>query len=626
MNDYDKIKKSYDNNLRIAAISFNKNISFIACFLNNEYCLYPPIYDDYLKSKSKKILNNLEIKKILLHPSENIKESEMFLEFIIKYCEPKRQKIKFSKLSLDQINVLQILRCHLNHQVFFESVNKNIIGYIDKYPVKLVNDNTSTYVEIYHLYNLNLLGKNSELLQYTITSFGKEILESWIKAPLNNIEDLKKRKLIQDEIISFIPKIKKLLKKCKIKKIEKKVNFKKLKNAMKSALILSKLLNSTIKLENQKKYKKVYKILKIFENNSIIKGVDTGLDKLIQTFQNIPIILNEISYSIYKKHRINCKIVFIPEIGFLIETDSNIGTPVMIIKDKKYFKSNEMKNLDFKIGKIYEKIKEKTVKTNLKIEQKILKINFNYFYNFIGEIDAYCALLCSSLSFKGYYPLYFNTSTEFMNHYSLYKSKNPDNLHSIELDLDHHIFIKGLEKYSKIKLLKNSIILDDYDIIKFLAKNLILGQIGCKINCEYAQFKIFDKIFIKIDDEKIDIKKSSFLKELEALNAVLMKIDSRSICLIQDVGHYTDLEFGYGLFKTTCDYLNNSTIIISTKHIVKEEISGYQKYYCVDKEDKKEIIEHKLEDTKIYDEQKLLSADFIEIINIVKKDLNQNKK
>lgn len=549
------IEQQTIKDISCASILMKDDKTYLVVFQCCEYFVYSPIYDDYIKSKTKRLINMLGVKELVLSSNANENDVEMFLEYSLSFWVVKRGGIKSTVLSSPQSSCLQILMSYLKHNTFVEYKNDNIIGYIDRFKVKNIKNQNIAFVNEKYLQQLNLIGSTSDLINGTVTRFGRHIITSWIKEPLNFIEEIEARRFIQNEMSVYLQRLKKLLRRCKMATFKTNINFRKLKTAIKSSLVIKKMVGSVIPFKNDKIYKRVYRILKLFDNNSIRKGTDPTLDRLIQIYQNIPLVLNDMANSISTKYNMRCNIVYFPEMGFFIETEVNITNPIMKIKDKNYFKTVETEDLDIKIGEIYEKIKERTVRITFKIEQKILRSNFKYFYNFIGEVDAFCSIINYSSSFEGCFPKLLKDC-----------QKTPEcDIQNASLKLKNQsvVYIKSSGDFRSIKLAKNSIILNDSDIVRFMSKIILLTQIGSKVNCEYAEIKVFNNIYIKLDDfHNSTIKESSFLREILDLKEIVESFDENSICLVQDLSQYTNLEFGCSLFETYLDYSKRSTIII----------------------------------------------------------------
>lgn len=93
-------------------------------------------------------------------------------------------------------------------------------------------------------------------------------------------------------------------------------------------------------------------------------------------------------------------------------------------------------------------------------------------------------------------------------------------------------------------------------LMRQIAINVILGQIGCYVPAKYASLPIFDNIFSRIGSYDDLLKsKSTFLVECEEIKHALTFATPNSLCLIDEFGRGTSTFDGTAIAKSVLDFM-----------------------------------------------------------------------
>lgn len=96
-------------------------------------------------------------------------------------------------------------------------------------------------------------------------------------------------------------------------------------------------------------------------------------------------------------------------------------------------------------------------------------------------------------------------------------------------------------------------------IMRQIAVNVILGQMGCFVTARQAILPIFDNIYSRIGSyDDLLRSKSTFLVECEEIKCALTNATPQSLCLIDEFGRGTSTFDGTAIAKCVLDhFLNN---------------------------------------------------------------------
>lgn len=521
-----KILSIYTENLKVAICTFD----------GNKYEVFSLFYDNFSLTKSLKWIEDFKPTKIIASVSVIFQETlnSLFKNDIV-YIQVKSKPFNIIQ-SINKIEntVIKMLSVYLNHSPITNIENPNIIGYVGEYPLTKIDLN-GFYLDEYINTNILDFKKLTMLIKGTITSFGRHTMLQWIIHPLINPEDIIKRRTVINNIACNIPRLIKLLKKCKTNCFNKKISFFKLKILIKSTLIISKLLKDKITLENKKRYIKLYKILRIFNKDGILKGKNKRYDDLKDLISRLPNILETTAKKLSTKYMNPISIVYFPGSGFYIEEYYPVNNYEFSIKDSFYIKNEEMKRLDAKFGDPYEQLNAIETSISIKVIEKIQKIKLADIYDFLGNIDGYVALYM--------YTEGINVNiTENMSYF----------------------------KYKDMYFHGKSLFLTQINMIE-LIEMIVINQIGGKIDHSSIEFPIFDKLLFKLQSsEKTSNFNGMFQNEILQLSKIYKKTNDKTLCIFDKIAEATNPQEGIMIFSSFIKLISPKMIIVHSNYEISD--------------------------------------------------------
>ena len=94
-------------------------------------------------------------------------------------------------------------------------------------------------------------------------------------------------------------------------------------------------------------------------------------------------------------------------------------------------------------------------------------------------------------------------------------------------------------------------------LMRQICINTILGQIGCYVAAEAAEFTIVDRIFTRIGiNDRLVLAKSSFFIEMEDMNLMSQYATEDSLCVVDELGRGTDALQGTAIASSFMEMLS----------------------------------------------------------------------
>lgn len=118
-------------------------------------------------------------------------------------------------------------------------------------------------------------------------------------------------------------------------------------------------------------------------------------------------------------------------------------------------------------------------------------------------------------------------------------------------------------------------------LMRTLATNIILAQIGCYVAADHFEISPFDKIFTRIGaSDKLEEHKSTFFIEMEETQTIIQNATKRSLALIDELGRGTSTYDGYSIAASILDYLVTKidcmTIFATHYQFIKDDIKNIE--------------------------------------------------
>ncbi|KAJ2085624.1 MutS protein msh4 [Coemansia sp. RSA 986] len=99
---------------------------------------------------------------------------------------------------------------------------------------------------------------------------------------------------------------------------------------------------------------------------------------------------------------------------------------------------------------------------------------------------------------------------------------------------------------------------------------VIMAQIGCLVPAKKAVFKVFDKLFVRMNnDDNIIANESTFLREMHDISYILCNYDQHSLIAIDELGRSTNTREGKAICRAICEeFLDCSTTVFLSTHFL----------------------------------------------------------
>ena len=467
---------------------------------------------------------------------------------------------------------------------YLQDSHKKQLTHINK--LTTINDNSYLMMDRFTISNLELIdskfsgGKSLlDVIDKTITPMGSRLLRRWLCFPSIDLDEIKFRHNIVEELINlsstnFSEKYKSIIdiERVMSKITNYKVNPRELIN-LKLSLIeineIKKILNNNSKNLKllSKKIKDSKEVVNIIEKNisnnapvninkgnSIKNGINKSLDNFRNIFNNSKIHLqNILEREIENTGISSLKISFNSVFGYYLEVTNvhkdkvpeNWIRKQTLVNAERYI-TDELKEYESKILIAEEKIKELEFYEYNKVVNEI--IPFTSKIQDIAKVVAYSDCLLS----------FAETSTTF--NYSKPNINKSENFNVV--DARHPVIEHTLEESKSY--IPNSINLNktDQQILMITGPNMsgksailrqtalisILAQIGSFVPAKKLNMGFFDKIFTRVGaSDNISQGESTFMVEMLEAASIVNNLSDRSLILLDEIGRGTSTYDGISI-------------------------------------------------------------------------------
>lgn len=512
----------------VAAICNDHSRIAVCVFNGSKYILHPVFYDDFSLSRSVKILDAYMCPLVA-------SLSEIFQEAFkaqhrdgVTYMHSTSRSSTFKCVGKLENTAIRLLATHMSHLPLVHVESDSIVGYAGEYAIeKGVSD--AFFIDEYVISNIKAFSRLNTLKKNTVTSFGRQCMLRWIMEPLTSEDAISGRRTVLDQMASKIPKIQKLLKKCRVNCFNKELDLFRLRRLMKSALTIHKLLRGVVRLQHGGRYLRLYRILRIFGRDGIVPGKDSRLDELWKIVGRVPSILEAVAKRLAGKYQVPLSCVYIPGGGFFVECTEAIHPPAFRIKDKLYIKCDEMTDLDGKFGDPYEQINAREIRISSKVIHKIRKMRLSYLYDFIGAVDSHVSL-------------YLSAEGKFS---------------AISTELD--TFTCTGTRFDR-----RSIFLGEFNM-NALIETVVLNQIGAQVEGSRGILPLFVRLIFK-PRNKDEEGSSTFQNEIIHLSSLYRYSNEGTLVILEGVAESTAPAQGVRIFGEICGKIAARFLVVSTSY------------------------------------------------------------
>ena len=233
------------------------------------------------------------------------------------------------------------------------------IGTIGKYKVLKHNLNDFLYIDYNTIQDLRLKEDLFLKINFTKTIYGKKQLLRHMLFPFKKKIEILQRQKQLNEIMNI--SLTAFLKKIKGIEPDGVLNIYKLPLLLNSVIDIHEMLkNTSIGFKSIKHVKQLSTLVDIFDEKELKPGLFPEYDQLQTFYLNLPQYLSKIAKNITKDISIDLNIIYMPQIGYLIELNRNIDIEKLVcdipdefLNEKKCTAANAMENSLFTESETY---------------------------------------------------------------------------------------------------------------------------------------------------------------------------------------------------------------------------------------------------------------------------------
>lgn len=576
-------------------------------------------FDKYIEEFEKSnYFNNIKISVL-----PEIKKAK---EYLKKY---------FNIVSLESFglnnydNAVDISTIVLDYVVDLQKNNElpfDKIQYIGNEEIMELNIITQRNLDIIENINdKNTKGSLLWVLDECMTSMGTRLLKKYLKNPLLNVAQIRKRQknvgyfienvLLREEVrekLKNVYDVERIIGKL-ILNTENARDLISLKTSIRKSFEIMKILsgNDIFDIE-AKKLLEVYKLIDgaieeeppftIREGGIIKRGYNAELDELHEIANKGKDFILEIENRERERTGIKTlKIKYNKVFGYFIEiSKSNID-----LVPEDYIRKQTLSNAERYIVADLKEYEEKVLNAKDKIEN----LEYYLFKNVTDTIKEYRAVLQQLSEKISYLDVITNFShIAVKNSYILPEVNEGE---EIEIIAGRHPIVEKLIPAGEF--VKNNIVFDDKrqliiltgpnmsgksTYMKQVALIIIMAHIGSYVPANYAKIGIVDKIFTRIGaSDDLVTGQSTFMLEMSEVANIVNSATKKSFIILDEIGRGTSTFDGISIATSITEYIHDNigakTIFATHYHELtqlEEQLQNAENYRIEVKEDEKEIL------------------------------------
>lgn len=511
----------------------------------------------------------------------------------------------------------------------------NSLKYINK--IKLLNESKNMVLDASTLRNLEILknikndskkGTLLSVLDKTSTAMGGRLLKKWIKEPLLDKNEIEKRlntvecfiddSIYREELMIFLKGI------LDLERLTTKVNHGSanardllaIKNTLKQVPFIKQVLNKFSSgndfIEHLKSMDCCEELLNILElaileepsavvreGNMIKPEFDPELKQLHDIKNNSKKIILEIEEREKNRTGIrNLRIKYNRVFGYYIE----VSKSYLNLVPENYIRKQTTVNAERFINEELKEIEEKIINS----QEKIVEIEYNIFQNIVKKVvgetkklqdlSDKIAMMDVLLSFAkiSLENNYVRPEIKEQGVILLEKSRHP------VIELIEHDFVPNdicLDD-KQIMLITGPNMAGKSTVMRQVALNVMMAQIGCFCAAQKASLPMVDKIFTRVGAyDDLVMGQSTFMVEMIETGNILNNSTEKSLIILDEIGRGTSTFDGVALAWSIAEYIYNNikakTMFATHYHVLNklaEEYDNVNNYNILIKENNDEII------------------------------------
>ncbi|KAJ1719462.1 MutS protein msh4 [Coemansia erecta] len=301
-------------------------------------------------------------------------------------------------------------------------------------------------------------------------------------------------------------------------------------------------------------------------------GVDGFLDVSRSIFDKVTREVVDLVEEVSSVHNIPVKAVYKQNTGYMMTTRRNLYEDTLpdefvntvVRKNTLSFTTFDLIKLNNRLSSVVTEISLLTEKAIQRVSQTILE-NIALLY----RVSEAIALLDMLLSFAHHCTLYECVVPMFSDSIKIKESRHPileaiGGKDVVPNDIDttgaNFTVVSGPNMGGKSTYLRQ------------IVYTVIMAQIGSYVQAKSATLKIFDRLFVRMNNnDSISTGESSFLREMHDMAYILQNHNRHSLVVVDELGRSTATSEGKAICRAICeDFLENAgqTTVFLTTHFL----------------------------------------------------------
>ncbi len=473
-----------------------------------------------------------------------------------------------------------------------------------------------------------------DVLDDTHTPMGSRLLKRWVVLPLKDLNEINNRLDAVDVLVKdkeLLSQIKTQLKTCgDVERIISKISL--LRANPREVLQLAKALECTknikellSQLDNSNPLRIISEQLNpcaalyekitaeimhdsplLINKGGVIKeGVNNTLDELRQlAYSGKDYLLSIQKREVERTEISSLKIGFNNVFGYYLEVTNTHKNKVPSDWIRKQTLTNAERYITPELKEYEEKILSAETKL-VELEAQIYNALLHYMASYIPSIQLNSQLLARIDCLQGFASIslennYCKPTINEGHDLTLLQARHPVIEQQLKLGtpyIPNNININ--KKSERVIILTGPNMSGKSALLRQVAIAVLMGQIGCFVAAESAQFGMVDRIYTRVGaSDNISSGESTFMVEMIETAGILNNISERSLILLDEIGRGTSTFDGVSLAWAIAEFLGKhptmpKTIFATHYHELNElekNIEGISNYHIAVKETNDKII------------------------------------
>ncbi|KAI4291282.1 DNA mismatch repair protein MutS [Pancytospora philotis] len=588
----------------VACLLYESDRMGMCVFDANRYILVSPMRDSSECLLAQSMLLKYGAKLCLVSTTLCPRRYKLLSEIDIEYRQSKAvdyRRISVAEPFLLSGKCLSALACHLGHQGFISSKKAGIAGYIGGRTVYYEADGCAMVVPKETLAALGIaqsrdsqamqilsplgIGHHSkkrheertffELIDSTATVPGRRTLRAWLISPLRSKEDILLRHKKQKRLRPLVSLLVAGLKRCRCGESTDLPGLERLGQVLAAAVELSRLTKGAVVLKNKAAYLKLAKRLAAIEHGRIKDGYDSQIDELRKIIRDLPAVLNKEARLMADKHGAELSVLYFPQLGYLVESKRELEGRLFSIKNKSYYKTEEMRCLDMELGDAEVELSHREAEVITALRNDVQSADLGPLIDYIGEVDALCSMIVFAEAHGCRPPLFTENEVIKIGH-ATNAAKRTTHASGMVI---RHSDANRLWKVADLTVNRRAIAADAENLLTELGQIVVLAQAGFSLPYKRLELPLFDNVLVKMrQKDSVHRDQSTFLAEVAALAEVFNLCSSKSLCLLDSPGRGTNYADSMAILMGCTAVLPARILAVS---IPTRLVDGPRDGYCV---------------------------------------------